>query len=197
MDETVHEKQPVAPGVAVGRLARCVVTTASLMARRRVHQPRQHVGSRLTFADGTTGVVYRETVLDRGRVAEPAVLLVEFRLRGVRGRGHALFRAESTLNTPLFAGFPGFVSKLWLANDEHGRYRGLYQWDSPQLAEDYVLALWWVLALVSHRDSIHYRLLPGLWRDEVLRDPGLLATSASPQEGDGWSRLTHTEPVPA
>jgi hypothetical protein len=29
-----------------------------------------------------------------------------------------LFRAESLLNTPLFVGFPGFVSKLWLAHDE-------------------------------------------------------------------------------
>ena len=35
----------------------------------------------------------------------------------------------SLLNTPFFVGFPGFVSKLWLANDEHGVYRGLYRWD--------------------------------------------------------------------
>jgi hypothetical protein len=53
------------------------------------------------------------------------VLVVEFRLRAVRGLGHAAFRWESLLNTPLFAGFPGFVSKLWLANDDLGRYRGL------------------------------------------------------------------------
>lgn len=183
MSETVYEKQPVDLEVAVGRLARCVVTTAGLLTRRRVRQPKRHVGRRLTFADGTTGVVYRETVLDREPVTEPAVLVVEFRLRGVRGRGHALFRAESVLNTPLFAGFPGFVSKLWLADDEHGKYRGLYQWDGATPAEDYVRALWWVLALVSHRDSIHYRVLPGLWRDEVLRDPRRLATAAPPQEG--------------
>ena len=30
------------------------------------------------------------------------LLVVEFRLRGVRGRGHALFRRESLLNAPLF-----------------------------------------------------------------------------------------------
>jgi hypothetical protein len=34
--------------------------------------------------------------------------------------GIALFRWESLLNTPLFVSFPGFVSKLWLADDEHG-----------------------------------------------------------------------------
>ena len=55
---------------------------------------------------------------------KPCVLVVEFRLQAVRGRGHAMFRRESLLNTPLFAGFPGLVSKLWLADDERGRYRG-------------------------------------------------------------------------
>ncbi len=69
MDETVHEKHRVALGAAIGRLARCAVTTAGLLARRRVHLPEQHVGRRLTFADGTTGTVYRETVVDRGPVA--------------------------------------------------------------------------------------------------------------------------------
>ena len=68
---------------------------------------------RLHFSDGTSGRVYRETVIDRGATARPCVLVVEFRLRAVRGRGHALFRWESLLNTLLFAGFPGLVSKLW------------------------------------------------------------------------------------
>jgi hypothetical protein len=43
---------------------------------------------------------------------EPTVLVVAFRLRAGRGRAHTLFRWESELNTPLSAGFPGFVSKL-------------------------------------------------------------------------------------
>jgi hypothetical protein len=70
------------------------------------------VGVRLGFADGTSARVYRETVVDRGPTLDPCVLIVEFRLRAVRGPGHAAFRLESLLNTPLFAGFPGFVSKL-------------------------------------------------------------------------------------
>jgi hypothetical protein len=48
----------------------------------------------------------------RDATVGPRVLVVEFRLRAVRGRGHAVFRRESLLNTPLFAGFPGFCSKL-------------------------------------------------------------------------------------
>src|SRR5262249_60837442 len=94
------------------------------------------------FADGTSAQVFRETVAERGPARNPCVLVVEFRLRAVRGWGHAAFRRESLLNTPLFAGFPGFVSKLWLAHDDRGRYRGLYEWDDPLLAEGYARALW-------------------------------------------------------
>jgi hypothetical protein len=129
--------------------------------------------------------VYRETVVDRDATADPCVLVVEFRLRAVRGRGHAAFRRESLLNTPLFAGFPGLVSKLWLADDERGRYRGLYEWDGPRLAENYARALWRVLALVSVPGSIHYVVLPGLRRDELLARPQVLADGAA-----GWWHLT-------
>ena len=113
------------------------------------------------------------------------MLVVEFRLRAVRGRGHAVFRRESLLNTPLFAGFPGLVSKLWLADDERGRYRGLYEWDGPRLAENYARALWRVLALVSVRGSIHYVVLPGLRRDELLARPQVLAAREA-AAGGAW-----------
>ncbi|WP_081830468.1 hypothetical protein [Rhodococcus sp. UNC363MFTsu5.1] len=133
----------------------------------------------MTFADGTTGVVYRETVVDGAPPTEPVVLVVTFQLRGVRGRGHALFRAESLLNTPLFVGFPGFVSKLWLTADEEDRYRGFYQWDGERPARDYVCALWWVLALVSCLDSIRYRVVPDACRDNVLADAAPKGNAAS------------------
>jgi len=169
------ERPPLAYGAVLRALIGCAANTARLLRRRRIHLPAGHVGMRLRFADGTSGRVYRETTVDRGATADPCVLVAEFRLRAVRGRGHAAFRAESLLNTPLFAGFPGFVSKLWLAADEHGRYRGLYEWDGPRLAEAYARALWRVLALVSVPGSIHYVVLPGLRRDEVLERPQVLA----------------------
>jgi hypothetical protein len=100
---------------------------------------------RLRFGDGTSARVYRETVAGTGPVERPCILVVGFRLRAVRGRGHALFRWESLLNTPLFAGFPGLVSKLWFAHDEHGVHRGLYEWDGPDRAEYYARCLWRVL----------------------------------------------------
>jgi hypothetical protein len=131
--------------------------------------------------------VYRETVIDRDATRDPCVLVVEFRLRAVRGWGHAVFRWESLLNTPLFAGFPGLVSKLWLADDERGRYRGLYEWDDPKQAVSYARALWRVLALVSVPGSIHYVVLPGLRRDELLARPQILADAAA--DAAAWWRL--------
>ena len=191
---TTLPMSPLPLGQALPALARCAVTTARLLARRQLHQPTQYLGRRVRFADGTTGVVYRETVIDHGIVSEPAVLLVEFRLRGVHGRGHAVFRAESLLNTPLFAGFPGFVSKLWMAADERGRYRGFYQWDGAAAAEQYVRALWWALALVSNLPSIRYHVVPGAWRDDVLASPDTVGGGAA-SPGEDWCRPVEVRPA--
>ena len=154
---------------------------------REVHQPHDNVGRVIDFADGTSARVYRETVVERAP-KDPCFLAVCFQLRHVRGHGHALFRHESLLNTPLFVGFPGFVSKLWLAHDERSAYRGLYEWDGAEAAESYARSLWRVLALVSVPGSIHYRVLPGLRRDEVLADPGLIGRQQRAAEGQSWWR---------
>jgi hypothetical protein len=173
----ITEEPPLAYRAALWAVTGCAVSTARLLWRQRMHLPREHVGMRLRFADGTSARVYRETVVDRDETRDPCVLMVGFRLRAVRGWGHAVFRWESLLNTPLFAGFPGLVSKLWLADDERGRYRGLYEWDGPKRAEAYARALWRVLALVSVPGSIHYVVVPGLRRDELLARPQVLARS--------------------
>jgi hypothetical protein len=86
---------------------------------------------------------------------------------------------------PAVPGLPGFRSKLWLAHDEHEGYRGLYQWEGAEPAETYARALWWVLALVSVPDSIRYTVLPGLSRDELLRDAEHLRR---PENADEWWR---------
>jgi hypothetical protein len=183
----MNEQTPLPYRVAAGEVARCVMRTGQLLARRRVHLRPENVGRRLRFADGTSARVYRETVVDGVECEEPCVLVVEFRLRLVRGWAHAVFRWESLLNTPLFVGFPGFRSKLWLAHDEHGVYRGLYQWNSARLAERYARSLWRVLAVGSVPGSIHYIVLPGLRRDDVLDDPRVL-DGAVPDAAASWWR---------
>jgi hypothetical protein len=182
----LSDQAPLRYDAALWALAGCVVRTVRLLWRHRVHLPTEQVGRRLRFADGTSARIYRETVVGRGATESPCVLVVEFRLRAVHGRAHAAFRWESLLNTPLFVGFPGFVSKLWLANDERGRYRGVYEWDGPQRAGHYARALWRVLALVSVRGSIHYMILPGLRRDEFLAHPQALAGTTAAETAAWW-----------
>jgi hypothetical protein len=179
---------PLPYGAAAWAIVQCVGRSLGLLLGRRLCLPRNHVGLRLRFADGTSARVYRETVVAGREPSEPCVLFVAFRLRLVRGWGHAVFRAESLLNTPLFVGFPGFVSKLWLAHDQHGTYRGVYQWDGQDRAENYARALWRLLALVSVSDSIHYMVVPGLWRDAVLAAPHLLESTA-PTDKNAWWRV--------
>lgn len=160
-----------------------------MLVRGRVHLPRGNVGRVLRFADGSTTRVYRETTVERRPAADPCVLVVAFKLRLLRGRTlHRLFEVESLLNTPLFVGFPGLVSKLWCTHDESGVYRGLYEWDGPQQAHDYAAALWRVLELGSVPGSIRYRVLPGLHRDEFLANPDTMSSEAVSDAA--WSRVT-------
>ena len=183
--------RPLALAVALWRIARCAATTIVFLARGRLHQPHSRVGERLAFADGTSARVYRETVVDRPPLGEPVVLVVTFRMRHLNGRrGQAYFRLVSLLNTVLFAGFPGFSTKLWLSADEQDKYRGLYEWDGARAAAEYVRALWWPLAVISHRDSIHYHILPDRARPH-------LHTDGNPARSDGdWWKLIAAEPTP-
>lgn len=192
----VNEQVPEAYRTALRAVTGCAARTVPLLAGRRIRLRRSHLGLRLHFADGTSARVFRETVAGRGAAVDPCVLVVRFRLRGVRGAGHALFRRESLLNTPLFVGFPGFVSKLWLADDEHGFYRGLYEWDGPARAARYARCLWRVLALVSVPGSIGYRVLPGIRPADALRDAR--TPRGGPPGGTGeWWRVAGLDDIVA
>lgn len=181
----ITEYRPAARGRAWRAVARCVARRVVMLARPHVHLSQAHVGRVLRFADGSTTCVYRETTVDRGQPADPWVLVVAFELRLVRGSAHRVVENESLLNTPLFVGFPGYVSKLWCSHDTYGVYRGVYEWDGPQRAHDHASALWRVLELVSVAGSIRYQVLPGLHRDDVLADPAIGQT-AHASDGSWW-----------
>jgi len=183
----MNEQSPLPYAVAVAGEARCILTTAQLLLARRIHLPHRHVGESVKFADGTSARVYRETIVEGIGPKEPCALVVEFKLRLVRGWGHDVFRAESLLNTPLFVGFPGFVSKLWLTNDERGYYRGIYEWDGPALAENYARSLWRVLKIGCEPASIHYIVLPDVRRDELV-SAVVPAGTVSEGAGSPWWR---------
>ncbi|MFC3961560.1 hypothetical protein [Nocardia jiangsuensis] len=188
----LHPQGPMPPGTALAALARCAARVLNLLAHNRIRLPREHVGMELSFADGTRTWVFRETRIELAAPPRPpCVLVVRFRLRAVHGRGHALFRRESLLNTILFAGFPGLVTKLWLAHDGNGVYRGLYEWDDPQRAQDYARALWWVLALVSEPGTIGYHVIPDTTRNALFERIG---TGTADRE---WWRVTRVTPASA
>lgn len=161
-----------------------------LLITGKLHQPRRHVGGSISFANGSSAVVFRETVADQPRSNAPALLVVEFRLRVVRGWAHRLFQRESLLTTPLFAGFPGFVSKLWLTQDENDVYRGIYEWDGAARAESYAQALWWILALVAVPGSIAYHVVRGETRSEFLAESEGLINAVASIHSDSWWRVS-------
>ncbi|MFA9431090.1 hypothetical protein [Egicoccus sp. AB-alg2] len=177
---------------ALGAFARdfagSAAATAWLLARGRLRLPGDHVGSDLLFADGTRSRVYRETVVAPAVTRRPALLVVRFRLRlvGTNPTLHALFRAESIANTPLFAGFPGFRSKLWCTDLDTGVYRGVYGWDGADLATDYATTLSALLRVVSEAGSVDFHAVADVHRDAYLRDPAL---AGDPGPGHAWWRL--------
>jgi hypothetical protein len=188
----MNEQAPLPWAVAFAAEVGCVVSTVRLLLGRRIHLRTEHVGRRFHFADGTSAPVYRETVVGGREPEDPCVLVVEFKLRMVRGWWHRAFRWESLLNTPLFVGFPGFVSKLWLAHDENDIYRGIYDWDGPEGAEHYARSLWRVLQLGCVPSSIHYMILPDLRRDELLAAQQLI-DRRWPSAATAWWRPVSAE----
>ena len=79
--KTVNDQRPLPRGAAARAVMRCVVDTVRLLAHRSSHLPKEHVGLRLRFADGTSARVFRETVVDRPPPDQPCLLVVAFRLR--------------------------------------------------------------------------------------------------------------------
>lgn len=181
---------PNTPRLAWAAVGRCISTSIRMLARHQVRLPHRNLGRQIHFADGSSAQVYRETVVPGRTPQEPCYLAISFRLRHIHRRGHRLFRMESILNTPLFVGFPGFISKLWLANDDEGRYRGLYEWDGADAAANYARSLWRVLEIVSEPESIDYRVLPGKRRDDVVDHPDSLDQPALPSREPEWWRVT-------
>lgn len=173
----------------VRRFTRSAVKTVRLLAGGRLRSPHAWLGRRLTFADGTTSVVFRETAAVGMAVADPAVLVVQFRLRLIctNRLAHALFWRECLLHTPLFAGFPGFRTKLWLSDLQTGVYRGVYEWDGADRAVAYAETLARLLRLVSQRGYVRYHVVPGLRRNDL---PAGMAGS----NGREWWRLVAMPP---
>jgi hypothetical protein len=174
----------------VAAFTRSAVATFRLMAAGQLTSPRTHLDRRLRFADGTTSFVFRETAIRDHDPRDPAVLVVQFRLRafGHRRFLHALFRRECILHTPLFAGFPGFQTKLWISDTATGVYRGLYEWDGAERAADYADTLVRLLRPLSTPGSVRYHVIPGTADRTCSPPPGSPSPvrSRKPTTGGVW-----------
>jgi hypothetical protein len=124
---------------ALDDFTRSVKGWSNLLANGALASPKEWVGVRLKFQDGTAPFVFRETVRRKASTDDPAVIVIQFRLRflGSSPSLHAAFRRECILHTPLFAGFPGFRSKLWADDLRTGVYAGIYEWQGADLASHY------------------------------------------------------------
>jgi len=163
---------------------RCAISTLGLIARCKLAQPTDLVGSHIEFADGSVSRIYRETSM-RDLPTRPQVMLaVRFRLRFIGSSRllHALFRVESLFNTLLFAAHRGFLSKLWLTDPAMDCYRGIYEWENNESALEYAETLQIVLTPWVERGSFAYRIMNGVSRPDFLE--GRLADAV--HEGDRW-----------
>jgi hypothetical protein len=176
---------------ALADFARSVAAWGGLVASRRLTSPKDNLGARLRFADGSSSFVFRETAVAKPGTSDPTLLVIQFRLAALGSNRllHAAFRRECVLHTPLFAGFPGFQSKLWMDDVETGVYRGVYQWQGDDLARHYAARMVALLAPFSNAGTARYQVVEGLRRDEFLLHPEI-----APAQTDGdWWRLA--EPI--
>ena len=132
------------PGPERGVLStavRCLLVTIALLGRRRLHLRPGSIGQARYLPDGRRFDVYRETERTSDVAStEPVTLSVWFHLRGISGGARVRQRAferVSLVNTMLFAGVDGFLTKLWMVDPATGDWAGLYTWDTAERADRY------------------------------------------------------------
>lgn len=150
----------------------CAARTIGLLARHRLHVRRTRLGNIVALPDGRTFEVFRESFRDGEAGDEPVTLAVWFHLRGVPPVGRLrrfLFERLCVINTLLFAGFDGYLVKLWMVDPKSADYAGIYSWRSPGEAETYARYITGVLAPISTPGSVGYQVLPDVSLDEYLK----------------------------
>src|SRR5262249_45125328 len=71
---------------ALADFAHCVRAWGGLVARGRLTSPKDNLGARLKFADGSSSFVFRETAV-AGATSDPTLLVIQFRLAAL-GSNH-------------------------------------------------------------------------------------------------------------
>ena len=158
---------------ALSDFARSARAWSNLAAHGLLASPRELVGVGLRFQDATAPFVFRETARREAGTDAPAVIVIEFRLvfLGSNPSLHAAFRRECILHTPLFAGFPGFRSKLWADDVQTGVYAGVYEWQGADLASRYAERMVGLLKPFSTPGTARYHVIEDGRRSDFLSNP--------------------------
>jgi hypothetical protein len=155
----------------LGQAVACVARTVWLLCTRRLHLRSDRVGRRVRLPDGREYEVFRESTCDQSHHDGAACLMVWFRLRsippGARIR-RRLFERLCIVNTVLFAGFDGYLVKLWMVNPETSDYAGLYAWSNAAEAESYARYITAVLRPLSVRGSVGSQVVEGSALDDYV-----------------------------
>jgi len=152
----------------------CAVSAIRLLAGRRLHLSRARLGMQAALPDGRTFTVFRESSADpSGTHGDPVTLAVWFHLRWIPPGASVmrwLFERLCILNTLLFAGFGGYLVKLWMVDPPTSDYAGLYSWASAGEAEHYARYITAILAPLSLPGSVGARVLADSTLDDYLRE---------------------------
>jgi hypothetical protein len=150
----------------------CMVRTAGLLAGGQLHLRLSRVGSRVALPNGASFVVFRESYSDAPGAGTPVVLAVWFHLRAIPPGAEYrrwLFERLCILNTVLFAGFDGYLVKLWMVDPATSDYAGLYSWASAQSAERYGRYITAILQPLSSPRSVGFQVVPDSSFENYLR----------------------------
>lgn len=121
---------PVTSAVFIGRLL-----------TGRVAFPRGSVGKVLSMDNGEEHRIFREVKVTSSRsvpVESMTVLKVRFKFARFSPE---LNQRLSLIPVPAIAGMPGFRQKTWTFCEGNGYSQGIYQFESPEQAVDYINSL--------------------------------------------------------
>jgi len=143
-------------------LGRAALRSVGYLLAGDIEFPEGRLQDTIQTADGTTFVVYRETVR-RSAESDPSdegvVLVFRMRVTERAARGPfraALFDPIANVATPFFAGLPGFRRKLWLAGEQPGEFLELYERASEADANRFVDALRSLIEPVDHAGTVEF-----------------------------------------
>jgi hypothetical protein len=108
----------------------------------------------------TIYTVFRETDSRDGCLGSHTVLVVGFRLKLIRSNPflHWLFQRICITSTPIWSGFRGFRTKLWMVDLQDKNYLGIYEWSGKDNAIAYAEWLTVILRRLSTTGSVWYEV---------------------------------------